>query len=453
MNFMGTRICLVMVLFCSVLISACAAVSTTPDRGLYEESLSLDKWMEYEAVPYLIKELGEHPMFKNQPFLLVSMKRDNVESEIDDLTMQLREEIIDGLLTKSGISLAWRPSMKRWKHHTSLDEMECINLRKERFYVGLDVGISSVDEKLYVKIRALNLQENKWVTGFGISWKGKATNRQKEALNRKKTDDFLLGLRPLPFNSKQADLLASYLAKNLSCLFKKMERKEAVVFVEQKNFADIKYFKYTGELIKKYLAKFRETIVTDDQNSANIIVSTKVQNIYKGLYQVWVTARYKKGEKYLPGTGTEAYVFLLPDKTVESDQNVKNIKIKTQPAAKPADGNDKANVKDQARLNNKVNINDIDLCFYDFADGFEFDIYPLLKKSPGIISVRRLYDVCSNQSKCLCYELTVKAVHSGTMEALIAWLGKNLQTSGMFSYKMIPKSETRLEIRFSRGFE
>ncbi len=450
---MKTRICIIMVLFCSVWLSGCATLSPFPDNKLYEESLSLDRWMEHEAVPYLVKELGEHPMFKNQPFLVVDMERDNVESEIDDLTMQLREEIIDALLAKPGINLTWRPSMKLWKHHSSLDEVECINFSRERFYVGLDVGISPVDAKLYVKIRALNLKENKWVTGFGISWKGIATKAQKEALNRKKTDDFLLGLRPLPFNSKQSDLLASYLAGNLSCLFKTMERKEAVVFVEQKNFKGIKFFKHTGELVKKYLAKFREIIVTDDQNSANIIVSTKVQNIYKGLYQVWVTARYKEGARYLPGTETEAYVFLQPDKIVKSDKNAKNRKIETQPGAKRINCNDQVNLKDQAKLNNQVNINDIDLCFYDFADNFESYIYPLLKKSPGIISVLRLYDVCTNQSECLCYELTVKAIHSGTMEALIAWLGKNLQSPGIFSYKMIPKSENRLEIRFSRGFD
>ena len=64
------------------------------------------------------------------------MDRDNVKARIDALTLQLREEMIDGLLTKPGVGLVWRPSTKPWEHHTSLKEVACNASMKEKYYVG-----------------------------------------------------------------------------------------------------------------------------------------------------------------------------------------------------------------------------------------------------------------------------------------------------------------------------
>lgn len=411
----------ILILLCCFLFSSCATTSAE-----YKSSYGnigsgpLDKWMEREAVPYLVKELGEHPMFKNQPFLLVSMNMDNVQPEIDDFTLQLREQIIDGLLTKQGVGLVWRPSIKPFTHHTRLANISCSQNQKIRYYIGLDTGLSKVDQKLYVKIRALNLDENKWVTGFGISWEGKASSRQKAALNNKHPDDFLLGLRPLPFSDSQADLLAAYLAHNLSCLFTQRDIDDVIVHVNQTNPENIDYFNNAFSLVKNYLAKFREVQVTDDPGQANISVAINLHAVHNGLYQVWATAKFREGDKYVPGAETEAYVFL----------NTAAIKT-TSPVIK-----------------------DTDVCFFDFTNGFEQQIYPLLKKAPGITGISRLYNKCSPGSVCLCYKLSSDPVQSeNVMQDIMVFLANRFKTSNTGSHRMTPVSDHLLEIRFNRGFD
>lgn len=286
-------------------------VSTNkPVSRVYEQFMPLDEWITEKAAPYLIKELGQNPRFKNQPFIIVSLKGENVQPNIDNLTSQIRGILVDHLMIEPGINLAWRPSVAPWEHHRKLTNIKCGPLEKEKFYIGIDTGISSIDGMLTIKLRALDLEENKWVTGFGTAWKGKPKISQKKALQTLTPDNHLLGLRPLPFNSIQGDLLASYLARNLSCLFTRMETNEIVVHVERSNPYNIEYFIDSFSVLQNYLAKFRQVTVTDDPNSANVRVSAKVHRIHSKLFQVWITARYIEDKKYVSGTETEAYVLL-----------------------------------------------------------------------------------------------------------------------------------------------
>ncbi len=306
---MKLRICMIMLLLMTFVAPGCV-FTNKPVSRVYEQSMPLDEWITENAAPYLIKELGQNPRFKNQPFMIVSLKGENVQPNIDGLTNQIREILVDHLMIEPGINLAWRPSVAPWKHHRKLTKIKCGSLEKEKFYIGIDTGISSIDGMLTIKLRALDLEENKWVTGFGIAWKGEAKGSKKEALHNSTPDDHLLGLRPLPFKSTQGDLLASYLARNLSCLFTRMETNEIVVHVERINPGNIEYFDNSFSVLQNYLAKFRKVTVTDDPNSANIRVTAKVHRVHSKLFQVWVTARYIKDQNYVPGTETEAYVAL-----------------------------------------------------------------------------------------------------------------------------------------------
>jgi hypothetical protein len=300
-------------------------VTTHKSNGNYVGGgMPLDEWIYHVATPYLQKELSENPRFAGEPFLLVSMQRENVDPMISDLTLELREKLIDGLLAKPGIGLVWRPSEKMWKHHTSLSQMECNPIVKEKYYIGIDASLSTVSNKLDVKIRALDISEKKWVTGFGISWQGVPSSLQKKSVQQKKPDNYLLGLRPLPFNAEQADLLASYLSKNLSCLFVNMELDEAIVHIEKENPNKIKYFENAFGLVSSYLAKYRGVTVANDASRANIVAHIKVHEIHNGFYQVWLNAIDLKKNKYVPGRETEAYVSLPEKNTVVRIQMVES---------------------------------------------------------------------------------------------------------------------------------
>ena len=280
------------------------------------DSPTLESWLDNTLVPYLAQQLSKHPRFKGQPVLLVRMQGDNVQPHIDDLTDQIRQQIMDGLLNQPGLDLSWRPAIQPWKHHLNLEDVSCGDSRKIFYYIGIDCGLTRVEGQLYVKVRALNLAEEKWVSGFGKTWQGVPTQVQREALNREQPDDHLRGLRPLPFTDRQPDFLAAYLARNLSCLMRQGEEDEPVVYVKNNAGHNPRIFHITLALLGKYLARFREVEVTDDPDQANITVVSQIHAIHKNLHQVWVAARYLKDGNYLPGAETEAYVLIdLPKPT------------------------------------------------------------------------------------------------------------------------------------------
>ncbi len=269
---------------------------------------SLDRWLEDDLIPYLLLQFGQHPRFKGQPILLVDMQGNNVQPRIDDLTDLIRDKINDALLKKSGLDLAWRPSIRPWQHHQRLEDVSCGDYRNVHYYVGIDCGLTGQKRNLYVKVRALNLAEQKWVTGFGRFWEGKPNKTQLAALEREHPDEYLRGLRPLPFSNHQPDLLAAYLAHNLSCLLQQGEADDLVVYVTGPSTNTPEFFKTTLDLVGKYLARFREVRVTDDPNQSNVTVVTAIHPIHQDLHQIWVSARHRQGEEYLPGAETEAYV-------------------------------------------------------------------------------------------------------------------------------------------------
>lgn len=271
---------------------------------------ALDSWLEDTLIPYLVRQLGQHPRFKGQPVLLVGMHGDDVRPRVDDLTAEIRAKIIDALLKEPGLDLAWRRNDQFRQHHQSYEDGACGDYRKVRYYIGLDCGLTQSERKLYVKVRALNLAEKKWVAGFGQSWAGWPTAAERAALAREQPDESLRGRRRLPFSDEQPDLLAAYLARNLSCLLQQAASEDLVVHVVKPPENAPALIKTTLELVEKYLARLREIEVTDDPNQANVSVVVEIHTIHQDLHQIWVFARYRRDEKYLPGAETEAYVLI-----------------------------------------------------------------------------------------------------------------------------------------------
>jgi len=414
-------------LFLSVVLGLAASGCTTtgtPTAGPVASRLSLEQWLDREALPYLVRELGEAPRFKDQSFLLVSMDRDNVEAGIDDLTMQIRETLTDGLLAKPGIGLVWRPSTQPWDHHTRIKRVDCRREETPVLYLGIDAGISPLDGKLHVKIRALDIAEKRWVTGFGISWKGGATPMQKKALARKQPDSYLLGLRPFPFNKDQADLLAAYLSRNMSCLFTDADLDQAVVYLDKTAPGQPPYFDTVFSLMANYIAGYREVTVTDDPSQANISVSARAHQIRPGLYQVWVTPRYKRNKRYVPGKETQAYALLGNSKA--------------QPGAVPR------KKKPQKTM---------DICFHNFRSGVDHRFYAILRQYPGTIRLLRTDRRCRDNGPCLCYELIVSRRGGRNIEKTARWLKKRLADQGITRFDMDIRSPSHLNVTFFAGFD
>jgi len=296
---------------------ACAGHQRTHAVDLAADRPSLNAWLEQTLIPYLLQQLEQHPRFRGQPILLVRMQGENVSPQIDELTEQIRQKINDALLKKSGLDLVWRPAGQPWQHHRRLADLSCGDAGKVRYYIGIDLGVSGVKGKLYLKVRALNLAEQKWVSGFGQSWQGTPTADQLDALAREHPDEYLRGLRPLPFSDRQPDMLAAYLARNLSCLLRQGEADDLVVHVADPAAGTPLRLQTALELVGRYLARFREVTVTDDPDQANVSLVSEIHAIDQRLHQIWVSVRQRQGQTYLPGAETEAYVMMYaPEQSV-----------------------------------------------------------------------------------------------------------------------------------------
>ena len=399
---------------------------------VYEKSMPLDTWVEHSAAPYLIKELGQNPIFENRPFLIVSLDEGSVNSRIDDLTADIRETLTDYLLTEPGLRLVRRPSARMLKHHTSLSDVRCRLTEAPQIYVGIDTSISPVDDELTVKIRALDIQEDRWISGFGTAWKGKAEKAHKQALETENPDDFLLGMRPLPFTVSQGDLLAAYLTRNLSCLFKTMETSEIRVHVKKDIPGRMPYFENSFAVMKNYLAKFRQVMVTDDPAHANIRVTAEVRPIHPGLFQVWLAAKRLENGTYVPGRVTEAYAAV--------DTNTGE-----------ASGESETSVS--ADADSDPGAHDFTICCYDYKPKVEDKVYDIMTDYPGVTAIDRLYGRYGSRKNCTCYGLATESDRYGSMESLTAWFQDQLDRNGSFSYTMKPESPERLNIFMNTGFE
>lgn len=320
-------------------LSACAGDHLVRQADSKIEGPTLADWLDETLIPHLLQQFGQHPRFKGQPLLLVRMHNDDVQPHIDELTDHIRTKIIDALVEKPGLDLHWRPATRPYKHHQSLADISCVETRKIHYYIGIDCRLTRLGRKLEVRVRALNLTEHKWVSGFGRSWQGTATAAQLAALKREHPDAYLRGLRPLPFSDSQPDLLAAYLARNLSCLFQQGEADDLLVHVEAPSVESPTFFKTTLKLVGKYLARFREVEVTDDPDRANVTVTAALHSIHDNMVQVWVSALDRRHRKYLPGAETEAYVLLEPHRqrlTATNHQNhAQGFMPRDLPAARP----------------------------------------------------------------------------------------------------------------------
>ncbi len=301
------------VMICGLMsLTACAGdhLKRRADSNIADPPLA--EWLDEDLIPYLVQQFSQHPRFKGQPILLVRMHNDDVQPHIDELTEHIRAKIVDALVKKPGLDLYWRPATRPHNHHQSLADISCGDYRKIHYYIGIDCRLTRLDQKLEVRVRALNLAERKWVAGFGRSWQGPPTAAQLAALKREHPDAYLRGLRPLPFTANQPDLMASYLARNLSCLFQQGDADDLLVHVEGPSAESPVFFKTTLKLVGKYLARFREVEVTDDPGRANVSVIATIHSIHQSLYQIWIAAMDRRQKKYLPGAETEAYVLIDP---------------------------------------------------------------------------------------------------------------------------------------------
>lgn len=287
-------------------LSACSTVGPVS-----QQSSSLERWIDTEGVRYITEQLSADPRFKGAKVQLVHMDGELISPEVDQLSDSLRRQVFDAALGVKGIELAVRPEVRPWQAQRTLASVDCGVLKPATHVIGLDLRESlSGDTRLSIKAR--DLRDNSWVSGFGTAWSGRLNARQQDARRTRATDLSLRGLRELPFAAGQADLTASYLAHNLSCLLQQGASERLRVYIEPVPYGTPDYFNTVSTLMGRYVNQYREVDVVNDPARANALVNSDAVQLNDALWQVWVGVAFSDSGQQVSGIDTPAYVNIDP---------------------------------------------------------------------------------------------------------------------------------------------
>jgi hypothetical protein len=293
-----------------LLLLLAAGCSQQPLRPGPGAGSALHEWVDNSLAPYVSEQLGQHPRFRGEPVIVVRLDGDDIQPDIDGLTRSIRDQLMDSMLTTPGVNVPWQPQRQPAQHHRRLDRVQCGRLRDASYFVGIEITRTATAQ-YRVAVRALDVQAGEWVSGFSQHWSGSLTTAELRALQERRTDESLRGLRVLPFSAGQPDLAATYLANNLSCLLRQQDADELKIKVEAHSIDDPQLGALL-DLIGNNLSRYREVQVTDTGRQANFVLRGEAHRIQSDLYQVWVILHPKGSGMHLAGMDTSTYIRIPP---------------------------------------------------------------------------------------------------------------------------------------------
>jgi len=304
---MQTANYIMMAMLALLLAAGCSQQSLRPEQGA--ESALLE-WVRTQLAPYVSQQLREHPRFRGEPVIVVRLDGDDIQPDIDALTRSIRGQLMDRMLNTPGVNVPWQPQQQPQQHHRRLDQLQCGSIREADYFVGIEIARTTTSA-FRVSVRALDVRAGEWVSGFSQHWSGNLTAAELRALQVRRTDESLRGLRVLPFSAGQTDLAATYLANNLSCLLRQQDTEDLTIRVQTPG-ADGRPLRSLLDLIGNNLSRYREVEVTDSDRQANFVLRGEMHLIQPNLYQVWVILHPKGSGLHLAGMDTATYLRIQP---------------------------------------------------------------------------------------------------------------------------------------------
>jgi hypothetical protein len=266
---------------------------------------ALDQWLDRELVPYVKQQLKVHPRFKNETIMFVVLKDNVPASNSNKLALSLRDRLLESAIDSAGVSIGWQQG----RSGTSLESRpdDCLH-DNVHYYVGLELN-QTLDSRYSVTVRALDLEDRTWVTGFGKQWSGRLSTIQRQAMRQQSVDMTFLGARDVPFTLEQTDLLAAHLAHQLSCTLQQQMEEDYVVSTNS-SAAVGDGLDGTVELIGNNLANRQALRLTSDKDKTNAVLSGKAHRIDGLLHQYWLTVTPDSDNDALVALSVSAYIVL-----------------------------------------------------------------------------------------------------------------------------------------------
>ena len=278
-----------------------------PATALSREK-DLDHWVERELTPYVTQQLRTHPRFRDQTVMFVVLRDNAPASTSNNLALSLRDRLLSAAVNTAGVSIGWRQGRSGQTVDARHDD--CLRDRVH-YYVGIEIE-QTLDSKYTVSLRALDLNDRTWVTGFGKQWQGELSTVQRQAMRQQNIDMTFLGARDVPYTLTQTDMLAANLAHQLSCTLHQLMGEDYVASTSSttKSHSSLQG---TVELISNNLAGRQALLLTDDVSRANAVIDGKAHRIDGNLHQYWLTLTPDPDVDGLAALSASAYIVLPPE--------------------------------------------------------------------------------------------------------------------------------------------
>lgn len=266
---------------------------------------NLDDWIERELIPGMREQLVEHPRFKGETVIFVVFKDNAPATVSSELALALRDRLLEAALHTPGVVLGWQQG--RAVTTGTRQTADCTR-DNVHYYIGIELA-KRMDGTYSASIRALDLEDRSWVTGFGGTWRGRLTPLQRQAERNLQADDTFLGTRDVPFSAAQSDLLARHLAHEMTCALSRATSGNYVVASTQAESTP-DTLRGTAELVANNLANHVTLEFTAEDAQSNSKLSGKAHQIDGSLYQYWLTITPTDPDGELSPLSTSAYVSL-----------------------------------------------------------------------------------------------------------------------------------------------
>lgn len=306
---------LMMLVFAAGLAGCATQPSHRPSPPVRSDLVYLDTWLEQDVLNKVAEELQTSSFMKSLPFVIVKARGEVVSNRIDPLTENVRERLVSVFLGHAGINLVRRHPAPVIERTYKLQDLKCGRYIEHQMLLTIDIRQlgKPEDRTARVNIRAIDRKKDSWVKGFSIYKDVWLSPRQSDDLNTPShPDEYLRGLKYVPFLLTQADEMGAYLASNLSCMFKEGHGgKDIRLFVDDSKLRRKKQ-RNIAWFVKNQLNFCNEIRVVDSKPEADwtLTVETREIDAAKGLSQLWITV---PGEK-----GVATYVYFTDKKTGQS---------------------------------------------------------------------------------------------------------------------------------------
>jgi hypothetical protein len=182
----------------------------------------------------------------------------------------LRDRLRNSLADVPGIRIAWQPEQSALG--TVNGNIDCAK-DDVHYFIGIELT-EDRSGSLHVEVRALDIEDKTWVSGFSRSWRGPLSTPQRRLLRQPETDLSFRGHRGAPYEESQTDLLAAHLAHDLGCTLLRQTAAEYVVDAAEleANTNPTSGASDMLELISNNLADYRAVQYSTTAGSANAVL-------------------------------------------------------------------------------------------------------------------------------------------------------------------------------------